>query len=175
MLLTVVALLAATTAATPGESGRADVEQACVKLFGPRVEPREGAPTLFGVNRSYVLRLKWTEAGGVEEAAIEPRIWFEEQYPGWTWEALDFEYLSADEAKELLTRIDLLRPLGRLVRAHSGVAIVTNVTAPMIDRYENAAVTRGMIVDLRRAEDAPDIYRYVRVEYVLARGGRPRR
>jgi hypothetical protein len=132
----------------------------CEGLFGPRVE----TPILFEINRFYVLRIDIGLDGQVDTAAIEPKYYYAEMNPDWE-EPDDFEWLSMDLFKDLLSRLDQVQPFGELVQQHSGGVIVTNLTAPITDEYVNATVTRGEVADCRRSEDAPILYKYIEVQY----------
>lgn len=47
--------------------------------------------------------------------------------------------------------------------------MVTNLTGPQTDEYENAAVTRNEVMDIRRPADAPVLLRYLKMRYKTAR------
>jgi len=133
----------------------------CLEHFGQRVE---NSPILFDINRFYVLHVEFGADDQLAKASIEPKFYYEDTHPDWE-EPDKFEWLSTGQVGELLSRLDRLRPLGKLVRRHSGVVFVTNLTGPQTDEYENAAVTRGEVVDIRRPANAPVLVRYIRVQY----------
>ena len=133
----------------------------CEQLFGQRVKE---TPTLFDVNSFYVLRIQLGKNGQLEQASIVPRYYYADTHADWE-EPDNFEWLSTARAAELLAKIDRLRPIGALVRPHSGIVIITNFTAPKTDEYEHATVRRGEIPHL---DGEPVLTRYLTVQYKSA-------
>jgi hypothetical protein len=136
----------------------------CAQLFGPRVE----APALFEINRFYVLRVEFGKDDQLAESAIEPWFYYRDTHPDWE-EPDDFEWLSKPQHDEMLAKLNTLRLFGKLVRPHQGPVFVTNLTGPITDQYEHATITRGRVADIRRGENAPTLYRYIRVRYKPAK------
>ena len=160
MLFALLALLVH----APQGPGRDGVLASCAQLFGPRVE----SSALFEINRFYVLRVQFGTNGRLDEAAVEPRFYYRDTHPDWQ-EPGDFEWLSVAQHDDMLAKLKMLRPFGRLIQAHRGPVFVTNLTGPLTDDYENATVIRGQIVDIRRGDGAPVLFRYIKVRYKNAR------
>jgi hypothetical protein len=124
----------------------------------------DDSPILFDVNPFYVLRVQFGKDDQLEQAAIEPKFYYADTHPAWE-EPDNFEWLSKEQVSLMLAKLDRLRSIGNLVQRYSGIVITTNMTNPITDQYQHAAVTRGEVYDLRDPVDAPSLVRYVRVRY----------
>jgi hypothetical protein len=158
-MLIVLLALVSRGATQSVQVGQDAVLASSAELFGPRVEV---SPALFEINRFYVLRVEFGADGRLARAAIQPKYYYAETHPNWE-EPDDFEWLSPGRVAELLTKIDRLQPIGKLVKPHSGIAITTNLTTPLTDEYEHAMVRRGEILRLHDRE--PVLVRYLTVQY----------
>lgn len=149
-------------AAVEAEASEKDkVWRACEQLFG---KPVDENPSLFEVNRFYVLRVKFDNRDNLQELAVEPKYYFAEAHSDWK-ETDNFTYLSIEEYKNLLARLDAIKPKGALVKPTDNISIVTNSTAHHTEIYENASLKWGSLVDLRRDENAPSEIRWFRLNY----------
>jgi hypothetical protein len=119
---------------------------------------------LFKVNTFYVLHASFGKGDGLEKLEVVPKYYFEEDHPNWK-ETDSFEALSWNEFQELLTRLDLIKPRGRLLRPASPISAVTNMTAWHTAVYNNGIFTWGEVVDLGQGEDVPAKVKWFRVEF----------
>ncbi|HMJ08191.1 MAG TPA: hypothetical protein VK468_04255 [Pyrinomonadaceae bacterium] len=119
---------------------------------------------LFEVNRFYVLRAEFNKHGSLIELAVEPKYYFEADHPDWK-EQDDFTDLSQSEYLALLARLDRTKDRGKLIRLANTISSVTNMTAWYTERYENASLTWGQVVDLRKGDDHPNEVRWFRLKY----------
>lgn len=179
---TLFMLLVLCNAADASTADRDAALRRCREQFGPAVD---AARNLFEVNRWYVLEVKFDARSRLSELNVVPKRYFAEAHPEWEEpDAPDLEahwarYLTRYDYEKLLQRLDHVEPKGGLLRR--GVSgVVTNMTAPVKDLYERAELNRGEVLDLRRGDYAPALFRYVRLRYLgpaelnraLRRGGR---
>jgi hypothetical protein len=129
--------LSATLAARA--SDKEAILTACADQFGAAVDAQQN---LFSINRFYVLSANFNSRGQLEELAILPRYFFEQSHPNWR-APKDFACLSKSESDELLTRLERIRPKGRLVLDLSGLNTMTYSTAWYFRGYEHATLTWG--------------------------------
>jgi hypothetical protein len=115
----------------------------CSQLFGA---PVDKSLNLFEVNQAFALRVKFSKQGRLEEFAVEPKYFFNQTHPEWK-EPHSFPYLSHSEYRDLVARLDSVRPKGGLREAKSGMAVVTNSTAHYKEIYERAALEWGELAD----------------------------
>ena len=142
-------------------SEREKILLASSQMFGKAVDEKQN---LFEVNRFYALRVEFNKGGKLSLFAVEPKYYFEESRPEWK-EPVDFELLSAVQYKNLLTQLEQIKSKGRLVTTASAISAVTNMTAWYTEIYENAALTWGKSVDLRRGENAPYEVKWFKISY----------
>lgn len=143
------------------ESRRDEVIRKCETYFGPRIG---SSPVIFEIDRHYVLNVEFDSEGRLEVARVEPKYYYEADYPEWE-QAADFKMLSQDQVSNLVSRIDQVKPIGTLVKKYDEVIFVTNKTASITDEYEEAFVEFGNVIDLSLPDDAPTQMRYVEVRY----------
>jgi len=126
-------------------------------------EPVDLSQNLYEVNRFYVFQPIFDAKDQVEELKVVPKYYYESSHSEWE-EPDDFSCLTVVESKELLEKLDKIKPKGALVEK-GRVGAVTNMTAWFTDKYKNAAVTRGQIVDLRLPDDAPIEIKWIKVRF----------
>jgi hypothetical protein len=165
---TLFMLLALCDAAGASAAGRDVALRRCREQFGPAVDAERN---LFEVNRWYVLEVKFDARSRLSELNVLPRRYFAEAHPEWeepdapNLEGYWARHLTRYDYEKLLQRLDRVEPKGGLLkRGVSGV--VTNMTSPVNDLYERAELKRGEVLDLRRGDYAPTLFRYVRLRYL---------
>jgi hypothetical protein len=167
-LLPLVLCLLLLPAAAGAAADREAALRRCRGQFGAAVDEERN---LFEVNRWYVLEVKFDKRGRLSELNVVPKYFFEEAHPEWKEpEAPNLEgywarYLTRYDYEKLLQRFDRIAPKGGLLKK-GWPAVVTNMTAPYTDFYERAVLTHGEVVDLRRGDYVPTLFRYVRLRYL---------
>jgi hypothetical protein len=126
-------------------------------------EPVDLSENLYEINRFYVFQPIFDAQNKVEELKVIPKYYFEDSHPEWE-EPKDFIYLTVAEYQELLEKLDKIKSKGALVEK-GNISVATNATAWFTDKYKNAAVTRGQIVDLRLPDDAPIEIKWIKVQF----------
>jgi hypothetical protein len=140
LALGILALLCFTSVADAKTSEKQRILRACAREFGSVVDPKQN---LFEINPAFVLQANFDRHGSLSEFAVKPKYSFNETHPEWE-EPRDFPVLSWTEFKDLVTRLDALKPKRRLIRpAIPGTSIITNSTGYFTEVYERATVKYG--------------------------------
>lgn len=142
-------------------SERKEILARCAQYFGPTIDAQKN---LFEANTFYVLAVTFDGKGKLTALAIRPKHLYEDEHPDWK-EPDNFEYLSWIQYQNLATRLDLIRPKGKLIKPATPYSVVTNMTAWQTSIHENARLTLGVVVDLREPEDTPAKLKWIKVEY----------
>lgn len=148
-------------AASSAKPERETVLARCEEYFGPAVD---NGRNLFEANTFYVLAVKFDEKGRLAELALEPKYFYSESHPDWE-EQNHFEYLSWIQYQNFVTRLDLIKPKGKLIKPPAPVSFVTNRTSWQTSIYKHGRMTLGILVDLDEPDDAPARLTWFRVEY----------
>jgi hypothetical protein len=145
---------------------RQSILKVCRDVFGPALDPKLN---LFEVNSLYVVQVAFDSRDDLSELKVVPKYYFEESHANWTG-SRTLVYLSESEYESVLSRLDRIKPKGRLIESETNSAI-TNMTQYHTEKYEQAILERGEWVDLRRGENGERAIRMVTLRY----GGRGKR
>ena len=113
----------------------------CNHQFGDAVDAKQN---LFTLNQAFVLQLTFNRRGFLSELAVKPKYFFNETHPEWE-EPHSFPLLSVAEFKDLVARLDALKPKGRLIKPSNGLTVITNETGYYRDAYERALLKWGEV------------------------------
>lgn len=136
------------------------VLETCARLFGASLDTK---PNLFEVNSLFVLHAKFDSHDELTELAVFPKYLLEESHPEWT-EPNNKVYLSRSEYENLLSRLDVLKPKGRLIHSVESGAI-TNSTNYYLDQYEHCFVDWGEWWDWYRSDNFRGEIRFFSIHY----------
>jgi hypothetical protein len=148
-------------------SERTKILLACERVFGPPVDKTQN---LFALNRDFVLQAKVDGRGSLTEFAVKPKYFFNETHPEWE-EPRSFPLISPEEFKILVSRLDALRPKGKLTKPANAFSVITNSTGYFTESYQRALLQWGE-VGIRG--DAGNGVRFFTVRY-FGRRTRPRK
>lgn len=117
--------------------------QSCAQLFGAAVDAKQN---LFEVNQAFVLQVTFNKRGKLAEFAVKPKYFFNDTHPEWKEPDL-FPSLSPSEFRDLITRLDAMKPKGRLLKPRSNFRVVTNLTTYPKEIYKHAVLEWGELGD----------------------------
>ena len=136
-----------------------------------RVDDTENA--LFEVDRFHIIRAEFDERKRLIELAVEPKYFLEGDHADWG-EPDGFANFSHAEFAALSAKLKRIKALGKITKAVNTVAVVTNMTAWFTEYYQNASMTWGEVVDLRKGDNPVSEIRWFRFKYG-ANAERPRK
>jgi len=115
---------------------------------------------LFVLDSNYVLQAVYHGAGELGELKVVPKYFFHDTHQDWT-EPDSPVAMSLDAYRSFLSRIQTVRPLGKLLKA-GNVGITLNLRTSFQDLYEGGVVDKAMFrISPDRAYDVA----YFRVMY----------
>jgi hypothetical protein len=132
--------------------------QSCARLFGPTIDERRN---LFEVNQAFILQAKFNKQGQLEEFAVEPKYFFNETHPEWK-EPSSFPSLSQSEFRDLVVKLENVKPKGKMIKPRNDISTVNNSTAYYQEMYKHAVLKWGELADWSGV-------RFFRIRYLKAK------
>ncbi|MBX3289112.1 MAG: hypothetical protein KF855_07165 [Acidobacteria bacterium] len=133
----------------------------CAELFG---KASDDESHLFEVGEFYVLQVILNADNNLKRLSVKSKEYYSDIRPEWE-DMKGFDYLSLTEYQYLLTKLDLIKSKGKLVKGPPSVMIVTNSTAWSKEEYEHAIIDIGYRQSLLDDEDAPRRVRMFYIDY----------
>lgn len=154
--------LVSVSSAHPSDGNKQDVLKKCSEYFGKAID--EDA-ALFEVNYFYVLEVMFNKENKLKRFSVKPKEYFSDTRP--EWEDLEgFDYLSWQEYQNVLIKLDLIKPKGKLVKGPAPISFVTNRTSWPTREFEFASMKTGItssIID--DDDDAPSRIRSFYIDF----------
>jgi hypothetical protein len=140
----------------------ADVLKSAERVFGPSQQPA----ILFDFNAFYVARLVFGRDGALQEAAVEPKVFFKSVFDDEAFQEEKLDPLTVGDYRKARAGFETLRPFGHLRRSASQMHRPKDGDDYHQEDFEHALVTWGdATIDTRLSRTVPGEVFWLRVRY----------